>query len=221
MGWGNAGSQDFTVTGVLEQPAHNSISFIGRQEQSVFIPFDNVFAFFGAADFDTDWGIYNERIASAWREVYPGLVFETYFVDRQWEEMHRWITRTADVTRLAAGVAILIAFVGLLGLVSISVLQRTREIGIRKGLGAGMVHLIQLLSREYVLLVGIAFLIAAPVVYLALQYWLEGFAQRIGIEPGVFVVTGVLTLLGTFLMVGIQAFKTASTNPVETLRQEV
>jgi putative ABC transport system permease protein len=98
--------------------------------------------------------------------------------------------------------------------------RRQKEIGIRKAIGASIGSIIQLLSREYVALVGVAFAVAAPVAYLAMEAWLQNFAYRINVAPSVLVGAGALTLLVALTTVGLQAVRAARTDPARVLRSE-
>ncbi|MBX2818561.1 MAG: ABC transporter permease [Rhodothermaceae bacterium] len=161
-----------------------------------------------------------QGIREVWPSIYPDVVLETYAVDEQWADLHQWITRTEYITRSAAGFSVFIALIGLLGLVSISIGQRTREIGVRKVLGANLAHLIRLLSKEYVVLILIAFSISVPLSYIAVEYWLENFVDRISLSPLPFALVGIVLLVGVLFMISMQTLRAARANPVDTLRQE-
>ena len=119
-----------------------------------------------------------------------------------------------------AVVAVLIALLGVFGLTAYMAERRTREMGIRKALGASSFGLVRLLSREMLTLMLIADVIAWPLAYVLIQQWLQQFAHRIEIGPGAFLLAGLAMLVLTQLTVGYHAAKTARTNPVETLRYE-
>lgn len=129
-------------------------------------------------------------------------------------------TSGSAVFGLFALFAIAIACFGLLGLSAYNVLQRTKEIGIRKVLGASVQNLLLILSRDFLLLVAIAFLIAVPVTWLAMDSWLQGFAYRIGISWWIFVEAGATGILIALVTIGFQAIKAAVANPVKSLRVE-
>jgi len=116
--------------------------------------------------------------------------------------------------------AMLIACLGLFGLAAYAAQQRTKEIGIRKVLGATASGIVGLLSKEFLTLVGIAFVIAIPVAYLAMQRWLQDFAYRIDLDISTFVLAGVLALLIAALTVGQQAWRAARLDPAIALRDE-
>jgi putative ABC transport system permease protein len=117
-------------------------------------------------------------------------------------------------------VSIFIACLGLFALASFIITQRTREIGVRKVLGAPLESIFGLVIKEFILLVVIAFIIAAPVGYYAVSQWLDAYAYRISISPLIFLVAGVITLVIALLTVSYQAIKIAVSNPVKSLRTE-
>lgn len=112
----------------------------------------------------------------------------------------------------------MIACMGIFGLASFMVKRRTRELGLHKVIGASKIDLLRLLSMEYIKLIFLANLVAWPVAYIAMQWWLQDFAYRTDMEPVTFILTGLLTLGITLLTVGYHALKAARTNPVEALR---
>ena len=116
--------------------------------------------------------------------------------------------------------AIFIACLGLYGLASFTTEQRNKEIGIRKTLGATVANIVLLISREFILLVLIALVIAVPMAYFAMNLWLQLFSYRIDISPMPFITSGVLALLIAFLTVSVQSISAALTNPVLALREE-
>ncbi|WPP48468.1 ABC transporter permease [Catalinimonas niigatensis] len=126
----------------------------------------------------------------------------------------------SSIVSIIAGLAIIIACLGLFGLASITTEQRTKEIGIRKVLGASLSQLLLVLSRNFPLLVILAFLIAVPVSYFLIQKWLAGFAFRIDIGAWVFVFAGVISLLVAMVTISFQTARAALANPVESLRNE-
>jgi putative ABC transport system permease protein len=115
---------------------------------------------------------------------------------------------------------LLIVLTGMVGVVSLSVSKRTKEIGIRKVLGASVSNILTMISREYALLSLIAFTLATPLAYYFVNEWLASFPYRIGLHWWMFVVPGVLTLCVTVLIVGWQSLKTALLNPTKTLKYE-
>jgi putative ABC transport system permease protein len=116
--------------------------------------------------------------------------------------------------------AIVIAALGLFGLSTFAIERRTKEIGIRKVLGASVPSIVQLLTREFVVLVAIAFVVAAPVAWWAMNKWLENFAYRIDITVWIFIAGAVVTLVIALAAIGIQAVKAATENPVKAIKSE-
>lgn len=159
-------------------------------------------------------------IKEVYTSLFPSNPFTYRFVDEQFDEQYREDQRFAALFTLFAALAIAIACLGLFGLASFTAQQRTKEIGVRKVLGASVPGLVTLLSKDFLKLVFIAFVVAVPVAYFAMQRWLEGFAYRIELGAGVFVLAGSLALLIALLTVSYQAIKAAVTDPVKSLRYE-
>ncbi|MCI0693631.1 ABC transporter permease [candidate division KSB1 bacterium] len=158
-----------------------------------------------------------ERI---YKTLFPGNPFLYAFVDEKFDEQYKNDQRFATLFSVFAGLTILIACLGLFGLASFAARQRTKEIGIRKVLGATVTSVVNLLSKDFVKLVLIANLIAAPVAYFAMNKWLQNFAYRIEVSSWVFILAGGLALIIALLTVSAQAIKAALANPVEALRYE-
>ncbi|MBD2703514.1 ABC transporter permease [Spirosoma sp. BT702] len=161
---------------------------------------------------------------AAIRQVYdrffPGNVFAYRFLDDQFNEQYNADRVVGKVFALFAGLAVLIAALGLLGLSWLATRQRTREIGVRKVLGASVQNIVLLLSGDFLGLILIAFLVAVPVAWFVMQRWLTGFAYRISINAWVFVAAGGLALLIALITIGYQTLKAANANPVKSLRSE-
>jgi putative ABC transport system permease protein len=159
-------------------------------------------------------------LATKWKtytKIYP---FSYSFFNEKLNALYRSEQRLGKIFSIFAGLTILVACLGLFGLVSFTAERRTKEIGIRKVLGATVANLVALLSKDFVKLVVAANLIAWPISYLAMQKWLEDFAYRIDVSWQVFALAGGLALLIALLTVSTQAIKAALANPVEALRYE-
>ena len=155
-----------------------------------------------------------------WQTLAPNLPFEYYFVDQDMEHIYRDDWRLARIFGYFTALTLIVACLGLFGLVSLGVAQRTKEIGIRKVLGATMASVTALLSKDFVQLVLLANLIAWPVAWFAMNKWLQNFAYRVEIGWWVFALAGGLALLIALLTVSTQAIRAALANPVESLRYE-
>jgi len=142
------------------------------------------------------------------------------FLGDNMDLLYRSEDRLGKVFRYFSIVAILIACLGLIGLATYTSEQRTKEIGIRKVLGATVASVLVLLSRDFARLVGIAFLVAAPITYLLMDRWLQSFAYQVDLGPGILVMAGALVLMIALMTIGYQALKAALSNPVESLRYE-
>ncbi len=159
-------------------------------------------------------------IKNTWQTILPDQPFDYYFLDEFFDRQYRTEERFGNLFLNFAALAILISCLGLLGLAAYSTLQRKREIGIRKVLGSTVAGVVNLLSKEFLKLVGIAFLIASPIAWFAMHYWLEDFAYHIQIQWWVFALAGGSALLIALLTVSFHAVKASLANPVKSLRAE-
>jgi putative ABC transport system permease protein len=155
-----------------------------------------------------------------WKENAPGEPFEYTFLDENYDELFRAEQRLGTIFSLFTALAIFIACLGLFALASFMAEQRTKEIGIRKAMGATIFNLTGLLSREFTKLVGISFLLAIFPSYYFMSKWLSGFAYREEMSVWIFVVAGVLSLLIAWITVSYQALKAAIADPVKSLKYE-
>lgn len=160
------------------------------------------------------------KIEKTWNKYFPNDPFNYFFLDESFGQQYKADIRFGKVFGLFASLAILIACFGLLGLSAYNVLQRTKEIGIRKVLGASVQNLVFTLSKEFLYLVLISLVIAVPVTWWVMNSWLEDFAYRISIQWWVFAFAGMLAVLIALVTVGFQALKAAVTSPVKSLRTE-
>ncbi|MEK6481360.1 ABC transporter permease [Catalinimonas sp. 4WD22] len=155
-----------------------------------------------------------------WQNIAPQRPFNYYFLDEAFNKQYRSEVRFGQIFICFAGLAIFIACLGLLGLISYTIVQRTKEIGIRKVLGATESSLVHLLSKDFLALVIVAFLVASPIAWYVLSKWLEGFAYRVELPWWVFASAGLLATVIAMLTVSFQSIKAALANPVESLRNE-
>ncbi|MEC3879933.1 ABC transporter permease [Parapedobacter sp. 10938] len=155
-----------------------------------------------------------------WKAIYPHAPFEYRFNDERIKRLYESEYRMAKLIGLATGVTILVSCLGLFGLATLTAFQRTKEIGIRKVLGATVSGIVGLLSKDFVKLVCLAIVIASPIAWWAMNRWLEDFAYRIDIQWWMFAAAGVAAVLIALLTVSWQAIRAAVANPVDSLRDE-
>ncbi len=159
-------------------------------------------------------------IESKWKEVAPGEPFEFAFLDQRFDEMYRSEQRLGVLFTIFTGLAILIACLGLFGLAAFTAEQRTKEIGIRKAMGASSISIVRLLSTEFVKFILIAFVFSIYPAYYFISGWLENFAYRVDINWWVLLLSGAMALVIALLTVSIQSVKASRLNPATTLRYE-
>jgi putative ABC transport system permease protein len=161
-----------------------------------------------------------KAISNKWSQLIPNRPFEYNFLDQQFDQKYRAEDKFGNLFFNFAILAIFISCLGLLGLASYSTIQRTREIGVRKVLGASVSNIVNLLSVEFIKLVLIAFVIAAPIGLFGMNKWLQDFAYHIRISWWVFAIAGSSAMLIAFFTISFQAIKAAVSNPVHSLRSE-
>lgn len=161
-----------------------------------------------------------KQLEATFKKSIPSSAFEYVFLDQFLGTLYRAETRTANIVLLFSGLAILIACLGLFGLAAFTAEQRTKEIGIRKVLGASVVGIATLISKDFLKLILISVLIASPIAYYFMTQWLKDFAYQVTIQWWVFAITGLIAVLVALLTVSSQAVKAALINPVKSLKTE-
>ena len=227
LGWTNenavgktivrSGQEEFKVVGVvadfnyasLKQKIAPLMMMLGRNFGGLIIKINTRDVKGFLADLKKQWNSFN-----------PAGPLEYNFLDEKFAALYASEQRTKQIFSAFAVLAIIIASLGLFGLSAFVIEQRAREIGIRKVLGASVQQVLLLVSKEFLLLVGIAFIISVPVTWWAMHEWLKDFAYRINIGTGVFVAAGLSAILIAFFTISFQAIKAAITNPVKSLRTE-
>jgi putative ABC transport system permease protein len=159
-------------------------------------------------------------VETKWKQFLPSRPFSYFFLDEYFDRQYRSEQHFGRLFLNFAVLAIFISCLGLMGLAAYSTVQRTKEIGVRKVVGASIGNIVYLLSREFLLLVGWAFLVAAPLSWLFVHGWLSGFAYRIGSYWWIFLLAGVSALAIALATVSFQAIKAALVNPINSLRTE-
>src|SRR6185295_12837418 len=160
-----------------------------------------------------------KQMETTYRKIVPSA-FEFLFLDERLAVLYKQEQQLAQVIFIFASLAIFIACLGLYALAAYSTEQRTKEIGIRKVLGASVFQLTNMLSVDFIRLVLISFFIAAPAGYFLMKEWHQGFAYRIDINPMIILFAGVMSIIIAWLTVGIESVKAAVNNPVDSLRNE-
>jgi putative ABC transport system permease protein len=155
-----------------------------------------------------------------YESLFPGNPFEYFFLDDFFQQKYQTDRQFGQVFGLFAALAIVVACLGLFGLASFTITQRTKEIGIRKVLGASEKGILLLLSKDFAKLVLLANIIAWPLAYLGMKQWLQNYPYSIELHPGLFILPAILILLIALLTISIQTIKTAKSNPVNSLRNE-
>jgi putative ABC transport system permease protein len=159
-------------------------------------------------------------IASAWKKISPEYPLKYSFLDENLDRFYKSEARWSNIVGWAGGISIFLACLGLLGLTMLTIVNRTKEIGIRKILGASVSHITTLISKDFLKLVALALVIASPLAWYFMTKWLENFAYRISISWIVFLIAAVSALIIAFVTISFQAIKAAMANPVKNLRTE-
>lgn len=159
-------------------------------------------------------------LKNEWKTWYPNELFEYKFYDEQIANLYQRETLLEKLIWIAAIISVVISSIGFLGLLSIMIVKRKKEIGVRKVLGSSVSGIVRLLSKDFMKWVTLAFLIAVPIGWYAMNKWLDYFVYRIEIQWWMFALTGVLGIVITLITISFQAVKAAVANPVDSLRDE-
>jgi len=220
--WGND-KRKSPIIGVVQDFHQQSLHEIIKPLFIASIP-DNEYVFNVALQpknaEGTIWKTAITKIQKAWKEVYPEDDFEYAFLDETIAKYYGAEQNISALLRWATGLAIFISCLGLLGLVIYITNQKTKEIGIRKVVGASVIQLVALLSKDFLRLVMIAFIIAVPIAWWGAHKWLENFAYKTTLSWWIFLAGGITMLIMAFIILSIRTFKAANANPVKSLRTE-
>lgn len=159
-------------------------------------------------------------LEESWELVSPGEPFNLTFLDEAVDSQYRQEERLSQIVTFGSTFAIIIACLGLFGLASLLVVRKTKEIGVRKVLGASSQGIVLLINKEFTKLVVVAFILAIPITWFAMNSWLEGFAYQTEISIWTFLISGTVSIIIAWLSVGYQSFKATTINPVESLKGE-
>jgi ABC-type antimicrobial peptide transport system permease subunit len=161
-----------------------------------------------------------KAIEKAWDEYYPEYAYSATFFDETIAQFYQQETQLSLLYKIFAALAIFISCLGLYGLVSFMAVQKTKEVGIRKVLGASVASLVQLFSKEFTILIILSFFIAVPLAWFMMHNWLNNFAYRISLSAKFFAIAIICSILIAWLSVGFKAIRAALVNPVKSLRSE-
>jgi putative ABC transport system permease protein len=159
-------------------------------------------------------------IENTWDKFAPGQPFDYQFMNQQFNVMYKSEQKIGQIFSVFAVLTILIACLGLFGLAAFTAEQKTKEIGIRKTLGASIPSIVNMLSKNFIKLVIISFVIAIPIASIAMNYWLEDFAYRTSLKPSTYIISGIGAIAIAWLTISFQSWKAAKVNPVKSLRTE-
>jgi putative ABC transport system permease protein len=160
------------------------------------------------------------HVEKVWKQFIPHRPFEYDFLSAQYKQLYESEQKQGQLFTIFSGLALIIASLGLFGLATFNTLQRVKEIGVRKVLGASITHILALLSKEIIILVLLANLIAWPIAWYFMNQWLDGFAYKVNLSAGIFVLATLAALFIALITVSSQTIKAAMTNPANTLRYE-
>lgn len=211
----------FTIAGVVKdfnfQPLHDPITPLTIRSTETFNGGAN-YAYARIEGRNLTAGI--EEIENLWKTLAPGQPFKYLFLDESINAQYEKEKRAGQIFTVFSALAILIACVGLFGLAAYTGHQRTKEIGIRKVLGATLANVVFLLSKDFTKLIVIAFILAVPLTWYVMEQWLRSFAYRIHLGAGIFLTAGFTALAIAWLTVSYHSIKAATVNPVKSLRSE-
>lgn len=210
--------QQLTVVGVVEDYHHYSLH--QSIQPMVFRVLPGAFIYYSLRLSTENLPQTLASLEQTWQTLFPGYPFETFFLDDDFNSQYQAEQQLSQIFGVFSFLAILIACLGLFGLAAFTAQQRTKEIGVRKVMGASVGGIIVLLSKEFTRLVLVAIVIAAPVAYYGMTTWLEDFPYQVAVGPGVFLLAGLLALLIAFATVSYQSIKAAVANPIKSLRYE-
>lgn len=212
------GDQEFTVVGVMKNYHHQSLR--QKIEPMIMRIIPSTFNYFSVRFTTRDVPALLADLERTWQSLFPGRTFEYFFLDDDFNKQYQTEQQQAGIFGAFTFLAILIACLGLFGLAVLTARQRTKEISIRKVLGASVAGIVALLNRDFLKLVIVGYLIAVPISWYAMNRWLADFAYRIEIGPGVFLLAGAAAILIALATVSWQSVRAALMNPVNSLRSE-
>jgi putative ABC transport system permease protein len=212
--WG----EQYTIIGVTENFHQQSLR--ESIEPLIFRLFPSVRGYLSVKTTEANAAKTIAAVKADWNKLFPGNTFEYFFLDDHFNQQYKADQTFGQVFGLFTSLAILVACLGLFGLASFTTIQRTKEIGIRKVLGASVLQILKLLYREFALLLLIAFALAVPIAWFVISNWLQGYAYRTNVHWVYFVLPFVAIVFIALLTVSFQSLKAAIANPIKSLRTE-
>jgi len=207
-----------SVVGVLKD--FNDRSFRRDMAPLVLTTFNRMYTQVGIKITGTNMPLTMQSIEKVWNQTFPDFVFEYKFLDDKVESFYKQESQLSQLYKVFAAIAIFLSCLGLYGLASFMAAQRIKEVGIRKVLGATAGNIVYLFSREFVVLIAIAFVIAAPIAWYFMHRWLQDYVYRIDISWWIFILGGFASIIIALATVSFQAIRAAVANPVDSLRTE-
>lgn len=208
----------YTIIGVLEDYHHTSLK--ENYDQLIFRLIPNANSFYSIKYQASNTQQVIQLAGEKWAQFFPGNPFEYFFLEDRYEEQYKADKQFGNVFTIFSGLAIFVACLGLFGLAAFMAAKRTKEIGIRKVLGASVPTILQLLSVDFLKLIIVSVILAVPLAYYGMDQWLNGFAFRISLSWYVFALPALLVLLIALATVSFQTSRAAKANPVDSLRYE-
>jgi putative ABC transport system permease protein len=208
------------VAGVMKDFNYNSLHGEVRPFMLFYNGDPTAFSYMTVSLSSNDYKSVLGQMKNIWQKDLPGTPFEYAFLDQEVQKQYTAEISLSNIINSFTIMAILISCLGLFGLAAFGAEQRQKEIGIRKVLGASVAGVVGLLSKEFILLVGIAFVLATPLAWWAMHKWLDAFAYKIPISWWMFAIAGVMSIAIALVTVSFQAIKAALANPVKSLRSE-
>jgi putative ABC transport system permease protein len=212
------GTRKWTVIGVIGDYHQKSLRF--PLEPTLLMPYYGNGSDISVRIATSDAQGVITSLKKTYTTYFPGNLFDYYFLDQHYNEQYANDQLFGKAFSIFSGFAIFIACLGLLGLSLFATAQRTKEIGVRKVLGASVVNIVTLLSKDFIVLVAVAFVVASPIAWWVMHRWLQDFAYRVDIDWWVFAAAGVLAALIALATISFQAIRAATMNPVRSLRTE-
>jgi len=212
------GSLDARIVGVIDD--FHAYSLQRDIAPVMFIAIDDFFLKLHIKTNGVPYSEISSFIENAWNEVLPEYIYDYQFLEEAIDERYESEQRVFNIIKIFSFIAIIIACLGLYGLVSFMLVQRTKEVGIRKAMGASVTSLVVLVSKQFLKLVIFSCIIAWPVAYYLMNNWLKNYAFKIELSIWIFILSGLILIVITFLTILYQSVKISLTNPVDVLKYE-